>query len=58
MEHVALLRDQLEAASKEFEIVTYPAAGHGFFNHRRPAFHEPSAQDAWQRTLGFLRSID
>ena len=54
MEHVELMRSQLEDASKDFEVVTYPGAGHGFFNHRRAGFHEPSARDAWQRTLAFL----
>jgi carboxymethylenebutenolidase len=58
LEHVSLLRQALEAGMKDFELVTYPGAGHGFFNHARPSYHEPSARDAWERTLGFLRAID
>ncbi len=54
MEHVELMRTHLTDACKDFELVTYPGAGHGFFNHRRAGFHEASAQDAWQRTLAFL----
>jgi carboxymethylenebutenolidase len=34
------------------EVHVYPGAGHAFFNDTRPeAFHEPSAHDAWRRTL-------
>lgn len=34
------------------QVVVYPGAGHAFFNDTRPeAFHQPSAADAWKRTL-------
>ena len=56
-EHVELLRRSLTAGAKDFEIVTYPGAGHGFLNEHRPGFHGPSARDAWSRTLTFLNEL-
>jgi carboxymethylenebutenolidase len=39
------------------EIVRYPEAGHGFNNDDRPdAYHEPSATDAWRRTLAWFEA--
>jgi carboxymethylenebutenolidase len=55
-EHVELLRERLAAAAKDFEIVTYPEAGHGFMNDRRGRYDAEAAADAWRRTLTFLRS--
>jgi carboxymethylenebutenolidase len=37
----------------EAEVHVYPAA-HGFYCDERGSFHEPSAKQAWQRTLDFL----
>jgi carboxymethylenebutenolidase len=59
-EHVPLadverLRTFLESAHKPAEIVIYPEAGHGFFNDQRPRYDRGAAQDAWRRTLAFLR---
>jgi carboxymethylenebutenolidase len=53
---VELLRERLAAAAKDFEIVTYPEAGHGFMNDRRGRYDAEAAADAWRRTLTFLRS--
>jgi carboxymethylenebutenolidase len=40
------------AAGREAEIVTYPGAGHAFFNNDRPeVFRAEAADDAWRRTL-------
>ena len=40
------------AKGLEAGFVVYPGAGHGFFNETIPAiYHEPSAQDAWARTV-------
>lgn len=40
------------AAGREIEIVTYPEAGHAFFNDDRPEVFKPhAANDAWRRTL-------
>ena len=54
---VERLREVLTAGAKNFEVVTYPEAGHGFFNDLRPGHHEASARDAWERTLTFLRGV-
>jgi carboxymethylenebutenolidase len=50
------LRATLGRAAKRFEIVTYPGAGHAFFNDTRPDAYRPeAAADAWRRVLAFLR---
>lgn len=54
-EHVAAFRERLEQACKNVEIVTYPEAGHGFFNDTRPTYRRAESEDAWRRTLAFLR---
>ncbi|MGH7788298.1 MAG: dienelactone hydrolase family protein [Candidatus Binatia bacterium] len=54
---VAELRAILEREHKEFEIHTYPGAGHAFFNDSRPAsYHPAAAAAAWPRALAFLRA--
>jgi len=50
----AALGEKLRLSGKSFEIVSYPAAGHGFFNDARDSYRASSAVDAWQRTLAFL----
>jgi len=53
---VAALRAILEREGKRFDIVTYPGAGHAFFNDTRPDVYRPAAAaDAWPRTLAFFR---
>lgn len=54
-EHVATFRQRLNQGCKNFEIVTYPEAGHGFFNDTRATYRKSDADDAWRRTLAFLR---
>jgi carboxymethylenebutenolidase len=54
-EHVERFRRALTQGAKDFEIVTYPEAGHGFFNDQRATYREAEAGDAWTRTLAFLR---
>ncbi len=54
-EHVAAFRQRLEQGCKNFEIVTYPEAGHGFFNDTRATYRREESLDAWRRTLEFLR---
>lgn len=50
------LVERYHAAGKPFEAHFYDA-GHAFFNDTRPeVFDQPSADLAWQRTLGFLRA--
>jgi carboxymethylenebutenolidase len=54
VEQVEMLREAVGSAPVETEIVIYPDAGHGFHCDARPAYHEPSARDAWSRTLAWL----
>lgn len=50
------LAARYQAAGAPFEAHFYDA-GHAFFNDSRPqVFDAPSADLAWQRTLGFLRA--
>ncbi len=35
-------------------VTVYPGAGHGFMRDGSPSYHEPSATDAWDRTLAFF----
>ena len=53
-EDVAAIGERLRELGKSFEIVVYPAAGHGFFNDARGSYRAAAAVDAWQRTLEFL----
>ena len=53
---IAALRAILDHEQKRFEIITYPGAGHAFFNDTRPDAYRPAAAaDAWPRALAFLR---
>ena len=54
VEQVEMLREAVGSAPVETEIVIYPDAGHGFHCDARSAYHEPSARDAWSRTLAWL----
>jgi carboxymethylenebutenolidase len=50
------LRAILAREEKRFEIVTYPGAGHAFFNDTRADAYRPeAARDAWGRAVSFLR---
>jgi carboxymethylenebutenolidase len=53
---VAELRSILTREGKAFSIVSYPGAGHAFFNDTRPDAYRPeAAADAWPRAIAFLR---
>jgi len=55
VDEVEALRRVVARAPVPTEIVRYPEAGHGFNCDDRPdAFHEPSATDAWRRTLSWF----
>jgi carboxymethylenebutenolidase len=50
------LRGILAREEKSFEIVSYPGAGHAFFNDTRADAYRPdAAADAWPRALAFFR---
>lgn len=48
------LRTATASAPVATEIVVYPGAGHAFNSDPRPSYHEPSAMDAWTRTLDWF----
>ena len=46
----------IKAAGKHSEIHIYPGVHHAFFNDERPdVYNKAAADDAWRRTLSFLR---
>lgn len=55
--HVALLRETLAAAAKEFEVVVLPEARGGFFHADHPHYHGAAFEEAWRRLLGFLAAV-
>jgi carboxymethylenebutenolidase len=54
MADVDELKGALTTAPVDNEVVVYSDAGHGFHCDARDAFHEESAEDAWERTLEWL----
>ena len=52
---IAKFRTTLDQFSKEFTIVTFPGAGHGFLNDRRKSYDEGAAAKAWKLAVDFLR---
>jgi carboxymethylenebutenolidase len=58
-EWVDRFRESLAAGGAEVEFVTYPGTGHWFFEEdREGAFDARAAEQAWQRTLEFLRRVE
>ncbi len=53
-EDVARLRTALSQFSKDFDIVTYPGAAHGFMREGGGGYDAAAAADAWRRALAFL----
>jgi carboxymethylenebutenolidase len=51
---VEAIRQRLAGLDGGHEVVVYEGAGHAFFCDARPAYHAPSAQAAWERTLGWF----
>ena len=50
------LEAAIKKAGKQCEIHIYPGVDHGFFNDERPdVYNKAAAEDAWRRTLAFLR---
>ena len=54
VEGVEELRGALAGAPVAAEVVRYADAEHGFHCDARGSYHEPSANDAWQRTLDWF----
>ena len=56
VESVRALEDAIRASERPLEFHTYPGTGHWFFENNQPsAYHAEAAQQAWERTLAFLR---
>jgi carboxymethylenebutenolidase len=56
-ETVNQLEQQLQALGKQVDFKIYPGTNHAFFNDTRPeVYNAEAANDAWQRTINFLRS--
>ncbi|MCE2405267.1 MAG: dienelactone hydrolase family protein [Dehalococcoidia bacterium] len=51
---VSKIEAAMKAAGKTFESHMYQGAGHGFFCDERDSYHEASAKDAWEKTLGWF----
>ncbi|MCU1502249.1 MAG: putative hydrolase [Ilumatobacteraceae bacterium] len=54
VDEVEALRAAAATSSHVTEIVRYPDAGHGFNCDVRASYHQPSAADAWARTLAWF----
>jgi carboxymethylenebutenolidase len=50
------IRDALQAAGVNHELVTYPGAAHAFFWPDTPSFNQEARDDAWSRILTMLAS--
>ena len=53
-EHMAELRERLEAGGKQFEMEIYRGASHAFFDDSRPSFVPEAAERLWPQMLDFL----
>jgi carboxymethylenebutenolidase len=55
-ESVTALDAELTRLGKRHEFHTYPDADHAFFNDTGKNYQPAAAEDAWRRTIAFLRS--
>lgn len=56
MQTLPKLKDDMQKQGKDFEPIVYPGVGHAFFNDTNErAYDATSAQDAWDKTLAFLK---
>ncbi|CAN5754939.1 dienelactone hydrolase family protein [soil metagenome] len=56
MESLPQLKEDMAKNGKDFEAIVYPGVGHAFFNDTNErAYGAEAAQDAWEKTLTFLR---
>jgi carboxymethylenebutenolidase len=54
---VHALESRLKELGKTYEFRIYPGAQHAFFNDERPeVYNKEAAEDAWSRTVQFLRT--
>lgn len=55
LESINALRTSLDRLRKDYEIQVYPGAGSGFADPQSNRYDAAAADDAWRRTLEFLR---
>jgi carboxymethylenebutenolidase len=53
-EGVPGLEAALQEQSKQYQLITYPGAEHGFFNDTGARYHQEAASQAWAATLGLF----
>jgi carboxymethylenebutenolidase len=53
-DQVAAIRKALTEAGVRNEVIVYEGADHGFNCDQRATWHEPSAKDAWKRTVALF----
>jgi carboxymethylenebutenolidase len=53
-DELTLLEAELRLLDKDVTFYRYPETEHWFFEADQPAYHEPSAALAWERTVAFL----
>ena len=51
---VASLETALRSEDKEYKFVTYPGAGHAFFNNTGSRYHPQAAEGAWMEALDWF----
>ncbi len=54
VDDVERLRAAAARSGQPTDVVRYPDAGHGFHCDARASYHEPSATDAWARTVAWF----
>lgn len=50
---VDTIEAELKRHGKTYEFHRYDGAGHGFWNHDRPAYRLEQTRDSWEKTLAF-----
>lgn len=55
VDDVGKIESELKKHGKIYDFKMYRGAGHGFFCEERDSYHEASAKDAWDRTLGWFQ---
>jgi len=51
---ISTIEAKLKECGVSYDFKSYPDAGHGFNCDDRGSYHEASAKDAWDRTVGFF----
>lgn len=57
MDQVDAVREALQKAGADHQVVVYPDCDHGFFCDQRESYVEAAATDAWQRVNDLFASV-